>query len=258
MIASPLPASVRWGMWQAHLRKLLTKKLEEAKAKNPSFSLRAFASKLGMSPGALSEILNERRLITLKNAKRIIDNLGLTVTERNRIDGLLKGSKLGDRVLLEDEVFELLGDWKYFALLSLMELSAPPETAGQFAERLNITDKQAKDCLEKLVSLDLAIREGQRYTHSGRHFTTTDEIPSRAIRASHLQDLEKMRDAVLHLPVDERDFTSITFAGSSAELLRAKKMIRRFRDRLSQQMSAKRKDGVFRLSIGLFPLSRKE
>lgn len=71
-------------MWQRYLLSYLRTQLNEAKSKNPSFSLRSFALKLGLSPGMLSEILNEHRTITPRTAKKIIDRVSISSEERNR------------------------------------------------------------------------------------------------------------------------------------------------------------------------------
>lgn len=50
---------------------ILHKKVEEAKSRNSSMSLRDFAQRVGISSGALSEILKGKRILTHALKQRI-------------------------------------------------------------------------------------------------------------------------------------------------------------------------------------------
>src|SRR5690349_6949475 len=52
---------------------------------NPRYSLRAYARTLGMSPGALSEVLRNRRPLSLKAAEKVIKALGLTGLDADKL-----------------------------------------------------------------------------------------------------------------------------------------------------------------------------
>jgi plasmid maintenance system antidote protein VapI len=72
---------------QIALQKLLAEKLTETRIKNPSYSLRAFARKAGLSPSALSEILSGKRRVSKALAFKIVHKLCL---EPDRVTSLLK------------------------------------------------------------------------------------------------------------------------------------------------------------------------
>ena len=48
----------------------LSNEYTKARAKNPSYSLRAFSNRLGIQVSALSEILNGKRVISKKKGKK--------------------------------------------------------------------------------------------------------------------------------------------------------------------------------------------
>ena len=54
---------------------------EIAQEKNPSFSLRAFAKKLDLSPGLLSQLLNGKKEITYETALKLVDRLKINSNE---------------------------------------------------------------------------------------------------------------------------------------------------------------------------------
>lgn len=59
-------------------REMLIKELEERKKRNPSYSLRAFARYLKMSPSNLSTLLNARSGLSLQRALEIGEILGFS------------------------------------------------------------------------------------------------------------------------------------------------------------------------------------
>ncbi len=60
---------------------ILLQRLEDSKARNSSFSLRAFAQRLDLSSGALSEVLNGKRPLSIAIKKRIAPKLLLSPQE---------------------------------------------------------------------------------------------------------------------------------------------------------------------------------
>src|SRR5688572_20475018 len=61
---------------------ILLRKFQEVQIKNPRFSQRAFAQKLGVSSGALSEILKGKRSLSTSQKKRMADTLQLSPQEQ--------------------------------------------------------------------------------------------------------------------------------------------------------------------------------
>lgn len=62
---------------------VLMEKFEQKKKNNPSFSLRAFARFLEMSPSKLSQILNSKQGLTIPYAEKICQKLNLSEQEKN-------------------------------------------------------------------------------------------------------------------------------------------------------------------------------
>ena len=115
---------------QVAIQRTLSEALTNAKIKNPSFSLRAFAKKLKINPSALSEILNGKRVISESLARRLVDNLALDPKEKQSVLSLFdqtanSGETIDDNYLeLSVDHFKTISEWYHFAILSLMERSA--------------------------------------------------------------------------------------------------------------------------------------
>lgn len=64
--------------FRVYLREELSKRVKA----NPQYSLRAFAKKLEIDPGALSRIISGKQIIALKNARHLIERLALSDEEK--------------------------------------------------------------------------------------------------------------------------------------------------------------------------------
>lgn len=246
-------------MWQGYVRQILRKKLQDNRKKNPAFSLRALARKLELSPGALSEVLNGKRKLSRQGTARVLEKIPLEPAERAKLAQLLDHDRTDVRVLLTPQVSELVARWHYFALLSLFELDRPPRTPRTMAKALNLPLAKVEDALETLIELGfLGKGTDGSYLYFGQHFTTTDNVPSAAIRAAHVEDMRLAKQALSGLSSDERDFTSITFAGNKKNLTKAKKEVRRFRDRIYTLMAGPEKNHVYKMSVQLYPVGFSE
>ena len=129
----------------------LTLEFANSRRRNPQYSLRAFARKLDVQASALSEIMNNKRKITMKMGKRILEGLCVNPAERENILKHKK-SKHSDLSL---EYFKIISDWYYFAILSLAEIPDFKCNPEWISKRLNISNRTAKLAIEKLIKLEM-------------------------------------------------------------------------------------------------------
>lgn len=254
---------------QVALQRILMVKYEELRSKDSRFSRRAFSKRLGLSAGAMSELLNGRRSVSIKLIQRICERLGLDPSERAKLLDLYSKKKTRDQSRPETEVigiddlrlsadqFRVIGDWYHFAILSLMDTSDFRSEIPWIAERLGISVATARSAVERLIRLGI-VQEDEKghFTYSGQTYRTPDDVPDAAIRLAHFELLDKARKALDSLPVDERDFTSVILRLSPEQLPRAKEMIRRFQNKLLAELAANPQSEVYQLGMQLFPLSR--
>lgn len=57
-------------------RFFLMQELETRKGKNKSYSLRAFSRNIGVTPSFMSQILNGKRVLSLKSAATLVQKMG--------------------------------------------------------------------------------------------------------------------------------------------------------------------------------------
>jgi hypothetical protein len=68
------------------LRKILNQKLDEIKARNPSYSKRKLALDSGVSSGSLIDFLNGKRDFSLKTINRLLENCNFNPNEIKNIE----------------------------------------------------------------------------------------------------------------------------------------------------------------------------
>ncbi len=237
---------------------------------NPQYSLRSFAQSLKMSPGALSEILRERRGLGLKAVPRIARSIGLNESEAKHLlslaqqskTQLLKGQIEGtglkgkDQGAVPEEVFSLVSEWYHFAILNLLDCEGFRWESNWISSRLGISKLQAKMAMELLLKLKLVERKGGRIQGCNSELVTSSEIPSRAIRNYHRQLLEKAIQALEDQSVEDREISGIGFAVDRAKIASMKKEIIEFQNRILTKYSTGKRTDVYFLEMALFKLTQ--
>lgn len=251
---------------QVAIQKLLIAKYEEIRSKNPRFSRRAFSKRLGLSAGAMSELFNGRRRVSVKLAEKIAIRLVLDPQERSELMGLFRHGDAAapiarkgtaDYLQLSADQFRIIGDWYHFAILTLMRTRRFKSDVSWIARRLGLSLSVAQSAVARLKRLRLVEQDRfGRLKRSKTSFRTTDDVADGSIRRAHFQYLEHARDALETLPVDVRDFTSLMLTLDPKKLPQAKELIRKFQDDFEAVVGAGPQPEVYQLCIQLFPLTK--
>lgn len=221
-----------------------------AKARNPGYSKRAFAKRLGLSPGALVEVMSGKRKISAKLAARLEERLGLA--------GLAEQSQAPNAVarsILPLDQFEAIADLHHFRVLKSMELTKPPKNLSQLSTALSISEAEAERVVNRLVRLGyLKPKSRGGWERTVPAIDTPSQISSPAIRSAHRQSTESAF-AALDLPPAEREF-SLTFElGSPDQLPALRELIARFQDEAHAIFAKGPKKKIYQLNVQLFPVS---
>jgi transcriptional regulator with XRE-family HTH domain len=251
---------------QAQLFEVLKKEFDEKQARNPLFSLRAYAKQLDMSAATLSRILNAKRTISKRAASRILDRI--QVDKPLIAARLIKeaSAKQPDPISfseLDADRIALLSDWHYFAILSLAETAGFKSDSSWVAARLGIPKREAQKALSRLERLELLERTPKGALRpSGRQFTTTDRVRNLGVRRTNRQFLELATKILDRLDEESlfthSDFSGMTMAIDPKRIVEANRRIRAFRRRLCAYLEGGEKTQVYRLAIQLFPLSHSK
>lgn len=239
---------------------LLLKKFEESKRKNARWSQRAFALKIGLSSGALSEILKGKRPLSAQLKKKISHRLQFSPLEEveffeDQIPQHLKMHKLEYFKLTTDQ-FHLISDWWHYAILNLMNTKGFSSSATWISQRLGLNSKIIQEAWDRLIRLNLIKKEGKKFIRTYSRLETSDELLNLSVQKSHIKDLELIEKSITQVSPEFRDHTSMTVVINKKSISKAKELIRLFQDRFSEETEVKEGDEVYKLSISFFPLTQ--
>jgi uncharacterized protein (TIGR02147 family) len=227
-----------------------------------------------LSPSAVSEFLAGKRKFSQKISTRVMDSLAVSPSEQqviiNAFETNTKPKTMRStralealpnklkRILTDDE-FRIVTEWYHFAILSLFETTTTDANIEFVMTRLGITKRQAESALQRLCRIG-ALRETTQnhYEVTGEQLETTQDVPSSAIQASHVQTLELAHKAITEVPVELREVTSMTMAVDLSTLPQAKELIRNFCTDLASIMETSDKNEVYMFGVQLFPLTKGE
>ena len=154
-------------------RHLLKQELAKRIEKNAHYSLRSFSKSLGISHTVLSLVLSGKRNLSKNAGMKIADSLGLTPLERTLF--LMPTKKEKDKSenhleshdqeykLIDLDLFYLISDWVHYAILSLLDIDGFKLDQSWIAKRLGINQIQAKLAIERLVNLEIVIKENGKW-----------------------------------------------------------------------------------------------
>jgi uncharacterized protein (TIGR02147 family) len=249
---------------KAHYSDLLWDELAKRKGKNPSYSLRAFARDLGISAATLSQVLSGKREFKKKSAMKVADRLALAPEQTRKMLSQIRcasdhaGASFDGEgyLLVQEDVFRFLSDWYYFAILNLAKISGSRADPKWIASRLGISVPEAKNAVDRLVRLGFVQIEATFMKRTPVSLTTTNNVPSSALRTYHKQNLKLAETSIDRDSVDLRDISSLTMAVAPEEVAIVKTEIQKFKKRIAKIFKSPTPTEVYTMAIQLFPVTK--
>jgi uncharacterized protein (TIGR02147 family) len=260
-------------------RSILRKELEDRCSRKSSYSLRAFARDIGISPASLSLVLAGRQGLSVQTALKIGKKLSLNAGElrvfrdsvescharnpaRRRAAQLRMGRHVVAASTLQLDAFHVMSDWYHFAILELTEIEGFNGSPKWIAKALGIQESVAKLAIERLKRLELLEEhggQGRRLRQTQGFLATPSGVPSGALKKFHSQVLKKAETALYTQSVEERDFSAVMMPVRLKDIEWAKEEIKPFRRSLMERLeSSPKKERIYCLSIQFFDLQEKE
>ena len=256
---------------QRLIHQILQSEFLRAKMDNPSYSLRSLARRLSIPPSGLSDIFCGKRKITHKMALKIFSHLKVSVEQKKILESVVhklnKSEKIGVKKQKSEkkftpismDTFHLFSDWYYFAILSLMETKKFSSNPDWISERLGISKDLVIQALDRLEKLEMILKnEKGKLVITGKQYSTSDGLTNMLIRYGHHQTLNLASEALDAVPLELRDFSSMTMAIDVSLLPKATTLIRQFRRKLCALLESGEQEEVYRLAIQLFPLTKSK
>ena len=193
---------------------ILLRKFREGQLRNTSYSQRAFAQKLGVSSGALSEIMKGKRSMSPRLKKKISAVLQLSPNEQidffdEDLPGNLKPVR-HEYFRLSVDQFHLISDWWHFAILNLVKTKGFKSDHKWIAERLGLSTKIISEAWDRLFRIGHLKRVQGKVVREYPRLETSDDFFDFSIRKAHIEDTKLIERSLLDVAIDNRDHTSMT------------------------------------------------
>ena len=249
---------------------LLRAEYRSRQERNSKYSLRAFARKLDLSSGAVSEILQNRRALTPVQGKRIALRLGYSIEQQERFLKLIqthRALRRKERRLtnlsakppryktLAAEKFSRISDWHYLALINLMQTQGFRLDEKWMAERLGLPASTVRAAMRHLVKEGFVSLKSNTVKVRGNWSV---ERPTSRTRfdAVRRQLIARSLAALDSVDPDLRSVSGIMAAIDPTKMEMAKKLIEKFTRNLIRFLGDGERTEVYCLNVQLTPLTQ--
>ena len=247
------------------IKDLLFNEYQIRKDKNPRYSLRSYAQQLNLSPATLSMVLSGKRNLSKDNIIKISSKIGLSPattlslleTEILNIEEQLNLSKnLHEKKYVKEEQFQLISKWHHYAIVSLSKLKKHKANTRWISRHLGISEMEAREALNRLIDCKIIEIQNDKIVELNQSTTTSEDIPSEAIRNFHKGIIKKAIDSLDEISPDEREVSTIVLSFSKKDLKSAKKFLREYQEQFANRFeSEKNADEVYAITMQFFPLT---
>ena len=254
---------------QDKVRNYITEAFEMRRKDRPQYSLRAFASKIEVSPGNLSQFFNRKKVFNKKTLEKILTILEPNPETRKEflhdynnqlISKIKQQSSITNypSVKIEATSFDKIKDPIYFNFLNLIETEGFKSGETQaIINKLQISREFYDSMINTLINENMiSISNDGKISRNALHLKTDDDISLAALREHHKKIIEKSMTALNEVPVEFRDITSMTLPVNMEQLPKAKEIIRKFQDDMLHLLNQNPRTEVYHLAVALFPANK--
>lgn len=253
-------------------QRILRREFEGRIARNSRYSLRAFARSLGVSPAALSQIFNSKRIPSARHVDRILQSLGLppdlqarfarSVAETQRDRGLLRLSPAfrdSGTYEISHSDFESMASLLHYAVLELTEVEGFRPEPVWIARRLRVSHAQASLALERLFDRGLLVQRAGRIRKVSPRLTTASKNKTTPSLRSHQREVLTAAIGALDAePIERRASHSLTFSANPERVAEIRDLLEKCLQQICKRMQRGRRTQIYQVILNLFPLTQPE
>jgi len=264
-------------------RSFLVNYAEEARAKNPRWSYGSWARSLGLKgTSSITKVLNGERDPGPQVSARLIRYFQFSKNEAEHFKKLLllqqlkndprlssilfganrdRGKAAVPIHMLSLESYEVISNWYHQAIREMPRLQDFKEDPERISEQIQfgVSPEIVREAIARLLKVGLLSRRSDGHlVISKPRYSTTNDVPSSAIRAHHAQMLDNAKQSLNLHTVHEREFTGSSLAIRTENLSKAKAIIAKFKKEFSELLEdSQEADAVYQIQIQFFPLAKK-
>lgn len=258
----------------------LLRELEQRQKKNPSYSLRAFARDLEMSPQKLNQVLKGKSGISPESAEQVATKIKLSKLEQELFLSLVAAKHHRSKVLREEaknrieevrskmgfqqvsgEIFESISKWYHWACYHLVDIKTFRPDMNWVSKKLEISVDEATSAFNSLFGAGLLSTDANgNWTRTNKKFAFSSNTPSNTLRKFYREMLKKAEKTLDGEPMEARYFAVSNFAINESDREFIKAEMDTFRKNLIEKLLARDSvpTRVYSLSMQFFPLDKNE
>lgn len=243
-----------------------------------SQNIKSVTKKLGYkAPSLLSMILKGQRLPSADLIEKLASILKMSKDEKRyfqllvtyerkklneknveeeliHIENLLKKNKSSNPTIMDLAKFESIAQWYYLVIKQLIKHKDFQENELWIEKKLRkkVRPNQVKKALLHLQQVGAITRDKTGRLINSFSVTTTDEVPSSAIKQHHEGMIYRAAESVNEQTIEERDLQSLTLSFEKEDMKRAKEDINEFVDNFNATYAKKEGQDVYQLNVQFF------
>jgi uncharacterized protein (TIGR02147 family) len=254
---------------------VLQEELWRRKARNPAYSLRAFAKDIGLSMTSLSLILRRKQGLSAARAQAIAKRLSLDDSRLDRFiysvkaqhsksqiereiaaQALTKIVSSRSELRVKHAEFKNVAHWFHFAIVECVR-ARPTLKAEQIAKLLSLELRFVKPAMIHLQEAGILTFSKSKWSVKAEIISVIQSGPSRAIRDLHHEVLQRAQEAIERFATDERILSTTIFCVDPDRLEEMHKEINRIRRMMLEKYASPGPGGeVFCFAQQLFPMTK--
>ena len=219
---------------------------------DPKYSLRTYATSLGLEPSALSKIFRQKRKLSKRIAARSLSYLLGNETARETPKNSSDFQKINANLVT------MLSQWFYFAILELIHVKSFKPDLEWISTTLKIDKKEVEIAVNRLIDLGfITVNEDGSWTDTFLNLTNiTGPVFSKAQTNYQRQLRELSIIALSDTDSSQRDHSSMTMAIDPKRLPEAKEALKKFRQEFCANIQKdSHPEEVYQLTLSFFPIS---
>ncbi len=150
-----------------------------------------------------------------------------------------------DKQYIDNEVFRRISEWYPVVIRQLTMIPAFRKDIAWISKKLRGKVNAAQ--------ITAALAEWEGLALDRRALFTSEDVANLAGQTYHKKMLQKAIEAVSEVPVDHREYISITFKANKKDIPAMKKTLRECRDSLNASFNDDEGRDIFQLCLTLFP-----
>jgi uncharacterized protein (TIGR02147 family) len=245
----------------------------ECSRKNPQFSLRAFAKRLAISPSGLSQILANKKKLSLERAHDFAARLGLAESEIDYFLLLVQADATKKKELkaelfakintqfpqktvsfnLTVDQFKMISEWYGIVILEIIGGLGSQWSAEKIAHYLALRKTEVELMIDRLARLELIERTATGYRRIAGHVAVESPVANDAIRKFYRNCIPKIEESISQQSPQEKVIGAEHFAFDPSQIDEVRAATHEYFDRLLKiSKKGKNKTEVYQAFVNVY------